>query len=471
MTNPSDTQAGTGSDQDRRQTLVIMGARGDLTSRLLLPGLGGLIAESSLRDLVLIGTGRGSWSQDEWQSVVSDSFAAGKAEGDAVDAVVRSARYVRADVTDEDDLRSLLSAGEGRITLYFALPSAAAVKACEVLARIGVPEGTRLVLEKPFGVDAGSARDLNELLHGLVPEDHVHRVDHFLGMSTVLNILGIRFANRVVEPLLTSEHVAAVDILFEETLGLEGRAAFYDATGALRDMIQSHLLQVMTLVAMLPPATLDPPDLGDAKAQVLRATRVWDDDPERYSRRARYTAGDVGGKSLPSYADEDGIDPAQQTETLAEVVFAVDTWRWSGVPFRVRSGKAIGSPRQEVTVTFRDPQHVPAGLGGEREPNRLTIGLGPRTVGLDININGAGDPFSTSPVTLDTDFGAGELLEYGEVLKSVLNDETSLSVRDDMSVESWRIVQPVLDAWSEGRVPLDEYRAGTAGPESWGLLP
>ncbi len=460
-----------GSGGDRRQTLVILGAQGDLTSRMLLPGLGGLIAESSLLDLVLVGSGRRAWTDEKWRSVVAESFAAGGARGAAVNAVAESARYVRADTADEGDLRSLLSGVEGRLTLYFALPPAVTIEACRMLAHIGVPDGTRLVLEKPFGVDMASAVDLNELLHALVPEDHVHRVDHFLGMSTVLNILGVRFANRVIEPLLTSEHVAAVDIVFDETLGLEGRAGFYDTTGALRDMIQNHLLQVLTLVAMLPPATFDPLDMRDAKAQVLRATRVWDDRPDVYSRRARYTAGEVGGKVLPSYVDEDGIDAARQTETLAEVVFAVDTWRWAGVPFRVRSGKAIGSPRQEVVVTFKEPQHVPSGLGGVIEPNRLRIGLGPRRIALDVNINGAGDPFTTSPATLEAGFGPGNLLEYGEVLKGVLEDEKPISVRDDMSVESWRIVEPALDVWQRGDVPLDEYSAGSTGPTTWEQLP
>lgn len=453
------------------QTLVIVGAQGDLTSRLLLPGLGGLIASPPARDIALVGSGRGAWTDEQWRSVVAEAFAAGNARGPAVDAVAAAARYISADATDENDLRNLLAACDGRITLYFALPPAVTIDACRALARIGVPDDTRLVLEKPFGVDMASAIALNDLLHTLVPEDHVHRVDHFLGMSTVLNIVGVRFANRVVEPLLTSEHVAAVDIVFDETLGLEGRAGFYDTTGALRDMIQNHLLQVLTLVAMPPPATLDPLDIRDAKAQVLRATRVWDDRPERYSRRARYTAGEIDGHVLPAYVDEEGIDAARQTETLAEVVFAVDTWRWADVPFRVRSGKAIGSPRQEVTITFKDPQRVPSGLSGALEPNQLRIGLGPRRLALDLNINGAGDPFTASPATLEASFGPGRLLEYGEVLRGVLDDEKPLSVRDDNSVESWRIVEPVIDAWHDAQVPLDEYRAGSAGPETWMTLP
>ncbi|MDA0642555.1 hypothetical protein [Nonomuraea ferruginea] len=242
-----------------------------------------------------------------------------------------------ADVTDDGDLRRLLACRRGRLTLYFALPPAVTVESCRALTRIGVPDGTRMVLEKPFGTDAASAAALNELLHALVPESHVHRVDHFLGMSTVLNILGVRFANRVIEPLLTAEHVEAVDIVFDETLGLEGRAGFYDETGALRDMIQSHLLQVLTFAAMSPPSTLEQLDVRDAKAEVLRATHVWGGRPERFSRRARYTAGTIDGRPLPSYVDEAGIDAARRTDTLAEVVFAVDTWRWAGVPFGTRA--------------------------------------------------------------------------------------------------------------------------------------
>ncbi|TDC86079.1 glucose-6-phosphate dehydrogenase [Actinomadura sp. 7K507] len=450
-----------------QRTLIVLGARGDLAGRLLLPGLGGLVAASSLDDLFLVGSDRGEWTDDEWRTVVANAFADGGASGPAVDTVVRNARYVPADAAAEGDLRRLLELRRGRLALYFALPPAVTFEACRALARIGVPDGTRLVLEKPFGNDAASAAELNGLLREFVPEEHVHRVDHFLGMSTVLNILGVRFANRVIEPLLTAEHVAAVDIVFDETLGLEGRAGFYDTAGALRDMLQSHLLQVLSFAAMEPPSTLEPVDVRDAKAQVLRATRVWDGSPERFSRRARYTAGEVGGRTFPAYADEEGIDPGRETETLAEVVFAVDTWRWAGVPFRVRSGKAIGSPRQEVAFTFKRPPRIPPGLAGTAVDNRLRIGIGARRLQLDLNINGPGDPFDIEPVTLDAGFDPGDLLEYGEVLRGVLENEKPLSVRGDMSVESWRIVEPVLDAWRAGRVPLDDYRAGSAGPAAW----
>jgi len=451
--------------------LVILGASGDLTARLLLPGLGGLLASGSVGDLHLVGSAEDDWDDDRWRSQIAKSFAAAAASGPEVDVVASTARYLTSDVTDEDDWRRLLDSCSGRLILYFALPPAITEKACHVLAGIGVPEGTQLVMEKPFGTDADSAAALNDVVTRLVPEDHVHRIDHFLAMSSVLNILGVRFANRMIEPVLNSQHVASVDVVFDESLTLEGRAAFYDGSGAMDDMIQSHLLEVMSLFAMEPVPTLDAEDVRDGKAQVLRATRVWNDDPATHSRRARYTAGEIDGRTVPSYVDEQGIDGTRGTETFAELVLAVDTWRWAGVPFRLRSGKAIGSPRTEITVTFKPPQRVPTGMTRYEEPNRLHLGiaLDENVLGLDINISGPGDPFRIDPVSVEGSFGAGRMPPYGEVLKGVLEGSPSLSVRGDMAVQCWRIIEPVRHAWREGRVPLQEYEAGSAGPDGWPL--
>ena len=174
----------------------------------------------------------------------------------------------------------------------------------------------------------------------------MHRVDHFLGRSTVLNLLGLRFANRMFEPLWSDEHVESVDIVFDEPLALEDRARYYDNAGALIDMIQSHLLQVLALVAMDPPARVDATTCATPRPQVLRASRLWDDDPVTAGRRARYTAGTIDGREVPDYVDEPGVDPARNTETLAELTVEVDNWRWAGVPFRLRSGKALARPAQ-----------------------------------------------------------------------------------------------------------------------------
>jgi glucose-6-phosphate 1-dehydrogenase len=455
------------SREREQHTLLILGAAGDLTARLLLPGLGTLLAGVAMEDLLLIGSGRDDWDDERWRALVEGSFADAGATGGSVAAVLRHARWGQADATKADDLRRVIELSEGTLAIYFALPPEVTWQACLALREVDLPDGTRLVMEKPFGTDAASAQALNDLLMQLVPEDQVHRVDHFLGMSTVLNIVGVRFANRMLEPVLNARHVERVDILFDETLGLEGRAGYYDGAGALIDMIQSHLLQVLALVAMEPPATLDARDVRDAKGLALRATHVWGDDPVGSSHRARYTAGEIDGRRLPSYVDEEGVDPGRDTETLAAVELAVDTWRWAGVPFRLRSGKAIGAPRQEVAITFRDPPRLPAGLKGYEQPDRLRLGLVHRRLALDLNINGEGDPFALEGVTLEGEYGHADLLEYGQVLKGVLEDAAPLSVRGDTAVESWRIVQPVIDAWRERKRPLEEYAAGSAGPEGW----
>jgi glucose-6-phosphate 1-dehydrogenase len=449
------------------QTLLVLGAAGDLTARLLLPGLGTLLASGGAGDLLLVGSDRDDWDDGRWRERVTRSFAAAGAEGEAAAAVVQRTRYRRADATSPDELRVLLEQAEGRAALYFALPPAVTWKACCALREVGVPDGTRLVMEKPFGTDMASAQALNALVSDIVPEDHVHRVDHFLGMSTVLNIIGVRFANRMLEPVLTSQHVASVDIVFDESLALEGRAGYYDGAGALVDMLQSHLLQVLALVAMEPPATVEAHDVRNGKARVLRATRVWDDDPAGSSHRARYTAGELDGRRLPAYADEEGVVANRQTETLAAVELAVDTWRWAGVPFRLRSGKAIAAPRQEVVVTFKNPPRLPDGLSGYERPDRLRLGLVAHRLALDLNVNGEGDPFTLEPVTLEGGYGRADLLEYGQVLRGVLEGAPPLSVRGDAAVESWRIVEPVLGAWRENDVPLEEYPAGSSGPKGW----
>ena len=448
-------------------TLVILGAGGDLAKRLLLPGLGQLLDADRGHDFRLIGVGFDEMTDDEWRARVADSFADGGATGARARAVSGETRYLQADVTNPDDLRRILANVTGVPALYFALPPKVTIAACAALRTVGVPKGTVLGLEKPFGTDLRSAEALNRKLVKLVPEKHVHRVDHFLGKSTVLNLLGLRFANRIFEQVWSSEHVERVDIRFDETLALEGRAGYYDKAGALVDMIQSHLLLVMAIVAMEPPSSLDAEDLRGAMTQVLRATRVWDGDAATASRRARYGAGSIDGRKIPAYDKEPGVDPDLATETLAELTVGIENWRWAGVPFHLRSGKALADKRQEVVITFKDVPHRPYGFTGNPGPARLRIGLNPDSIELDLNINGEGNPFTIDRVTLDVNFAAGELGPYGEVLHGILSDDPTLSVRADAVEECWRIVAPVLAAWHKNAVPLDSYRAGSAGPTAW----
>jgi glucose-6-phosphate 1-dehydrogenase len=446
------------------ETLVILGAGGDLTSRLLLPGIASLLASSRGTGIRLIGVDRDPMSDAAWKRRVAKSFSG--VESRLADRVLETSTYLQADVTDAAALGRVLDAATGRAAVYFALPPAVTVLACQTLSKLDMPEGVVLAIEKPFGTDLASARSLNRLLQKLVPEEQVFRVDHFLGKSTVLNLIGLRFANRIFEPLLSAQNVERVEILIEEELGLEGRAGYYDRAGALADMIQSHLLLVLALATMEPPATVGSEDLRGAMAQLLRATRAWNRDGTA-SRRARYTAGTVGRRKMPSYTSEAGVDKARGTETLAELTVAIDNWRWAGVPFVLRSGKAIADPRQEVIFTFRDVPHLPTGFEGPSSQARLRIGIRPATMSLDLVTNGRDDPFNLEWDTLDAEFGPSELSAYGEVIAELLEGDPTLSVRGDIAEECWRIIAPVVTAWRKDRVPLDTYAAGTRGPKSW----
>lgn len=452
----------------RTATLLILGASGDLASRLLMPGLGQLVAADPDLDLQLIGSGIEDLTDDQWGEKVATSLAAMGATGPRLDSTVARTRYLQADVTTIDGMARLLAACSSAPAIYFALPPAVTELSCRALTSLTLPEGTSLALEKPFGVDEASARALNDLLATLVPEDHIQRVDHFLGRSTVLNLLGLRFANRVFEPLWSNAHIDSVEIVYDEQLALEKRARYYDTAGALRDMIQSHLLQVMALFAMEPPATLSPIDVREAKGAVLRATQSWGGDATASARRARYSAGNVDGRILPAYADEPGVDAGRNTETLAEMTVEIANWRWAGVPFTLRSGKALRERHREIIVTFKPAQHVPVGLEGTSAPDRLRIYLSPDELSLEINVNGPGDPDQLDRVHLDVAFHPGELSAYGQVLQGIIDADPTLSVRGDNAEQCWRIVEPVLTAWRENRVPLDTYPAGSFGPESWG---
>ena len=445
-------------------TLVIFGACGDLTSRLLLPALGQLLVREPNRRVRLVGADREEWTDEQLRTVAAAAFTT----GDAEQAIAHlSVEYRRCDLAQPDQVRALLGELTGRIALYFAVPPAVAAAACRALDSADIPREAMLVLEKPFGTDEQSAAELNAALASLVPERQVFRVDHFLGRSTTLNLLGARFANRLLEPVWSAEHIESVSIVYDERLGLEGRAGYYDHAGAMDDMIQSHLLQVLAVLAMEQPAALDEVDFREATTAVLRATHVWADDPVTASRRARYTAGSVDGVQMPSYVDEPGVDASRGTETLAEATFEVRNARWAGVPFTLRSGKAIGSPLQLVSVRFRAVRHLPTGFTGSADPAVLRFWLGPDRMDLEINVNGADDPFELERTILTAELGEGALRAYAEVLASILDGDPMLAVRGDAAEQSWRIIDPIARAWARGDVPLEEYAAGTAGPDGW----
>lgn len=461
-TQPDNTQPG-----DNTTTLLILGAGGDLTRRLLLPGLGSLLAQETKRHVRVIGADRDDKSHDDFAALISDCFEPMHTPPDVTKRITDHARWVKTDVLDEQQLKDLIGSCSGPLVIYFALPPAVSIKVCGLLQNIDLPHPTRLALEKPFGSDAQSAHELNLQLLKLVPEEQIFRVDHFLGLSTVFNLIGLRFANRLFSPVWSTQHIEKVEIIYDEDLALEGRAGYYDHAGALKDMLQSHLLQVLSIFAMEPIATVNAQELRDLTTQVLRATRLRAGDPTVASRRARYTAGKIGDRSIPNYVDEDGVDPANDTETLAELHLEINNSRWAGVPFTLRSGKALGQARKQTVVTFRPVAHLPGGFAGEHKPDVLIIHLKPGAIELELTMNAEGSPLDLEHKVLSAQLSDPHLVAYAEVLQGVLSGDPLLSVRGDAAEECWRIVGPVLRAWRQGAVPMDEYAAGSDGPTGW----
>ncbi|MFE4971658.1 glucose-6-phosphate dehydrogenase [Kitasatospora sp. NPDC056651] len=448
------------------ERLAVLGATGDLTARFLLPALAALRAAGQVGDhLEVTGASREDWPTEhyrEWAATQLERHG-GDHPAAAREAVVASLTYLRADVTSPAEVAAVV-AGEGPVAVYLALPPALFPSVITALHAAGLPAGSRIVLEKPFGEDLAGAQRLNGLLADLLPEQAVFRVDHFLAMATVQNVLGSRLANRVLEPIWNSTHIERVDIVWDETLALEGRAGYYDHVGALKDMVQNHLLQLLCLVAMEPPITLGERDLRDRKVDVLRSVRpLAEQDAVRRTRRARYLPGRIGDREVPAYVDEEGVAPKRRTETFAEVELELDSWRWSGTLFRLRSGKALGTDRKEVAVHFRPVPHLPFGHHGEALPNVLRFELEPEGLVLDVTGIGA-RAHELAPVSLTARMEPQELPAYGRLLLDVLNGDPALSIRGDEAEEAWRVLEPVLAAWDRDLVPLEEYPAGSQGP-------
>lgn len=448
------------------ERLVLLGATGDLTARYLLPGLVALRSGGHIGDgFSLVAVGREDWRDEEfrnWAGAQLDQHA-GSFSAATRDAILSASEYHRADVTDPAALTAVIPGAEP-VAAYLALPPFIFAATVSALHGAGLGDGSSIVLEKPFGENLAEATELNTLLSQVFAEEQVFRVDHFLAMTTVQNVLGTRLANRALEPIWNSAHIAEIDIVWDETLALEGRAGYYDGVGALKDMLQNHLLQLLCLVAMEPPISLDARDLRDRKVDVLRSIRpLSEEDVVRHTRRARYTSGVIDGVSVPAYVDEDGVDPAHRTETFAEMELRLDNWRWYETIFRLRTGKALGRNRKEVAVQFRPVPHLPRGVYGDPEPNVLRFGLEPESLVLEMS--GVGPRAHTlAPLTFTAELEPAELPAYGRLLLDVLNRDPALSIRGDEAEESWRVVTPVLDAWAKDLVPLQEYVAGSDGP-------
>ena len=445
--------------------LAVFGASGDLAGRLLLPALAALYAAGRLPDgFEVVGAARDDWDDEAFRRHAGERLARHAADVPAAAraALLRALRYRPVDLSDAGSVGRVIGGGgsdTAAIAAYLALPPKVFATTVRALAAAGLPPGSRVAVEKPFGEDLHDARELNALLDDLfgeAAEEVVFRVDHALGMPTVRRLLALRLGNRTLDAVWNGEHVEEIQVLWEEDLALEGRAGYYDGVGALKDVVQNHMLQVLAVLAMERPRSDDERALRDCKAQALAALRPPHVDAARAcSRRARYSAGRVGDRDIPAYADEDGVDPARCTETFAEVVLGIDMPRWRGTRFVLRAGKALGRRRKEAVVRFRP---APAGA------DELRIGIdGP--FDLALTLRAAGDsrdgPRSVRLSGPPPDAG---LPPYANVLSDLLEGGTTLSVRGDEAEAAWRAMMPVLDAWTAGRVPLEESPAGSAGP-------
>ena len=421
----------------------------------------------------VVGASREEWDDDRFRRHTAQRLEQHAADIPAAarEGFVRSLRYRRVDFARTPIVADVVHAGgsDESLAAYLALPPSVFPSAVTALGGVGLPGGSRIVLEKPFGEDLESAVALNALLErvvGAAGERAVFRVDHALGLAAVRNLIEARRTNPVVEQVWNSAYIERVDVLWDETLALEGRASFYDSTGALKDVVQNHLMQILCVIAMELPSNTQEQDLSSGRIGVLRSIRpLTEADVVSNTRRARYTAGIIGGQYVPGYVENEGIDPDRCTETFAEVIMEIDNPRWAGTRFLLRTGKALARSRQEAVVTFRRGATLPFGSGRELADNELRIGLdGPGNLGLRLlGMTPAPAPH-VAPVVADVSVSGPEAPAYSRVLLDILNGNSTLSVRADETEQAWRVLTPVLQGWAEDRVPLREYPAGSEGP-------
>jgi glucose-6-phosphate 1-dehydrogenase len=476
--------------------IVIFGAGGDLAWRKLLPAIYNLYLDSWLpENFLVLGLDIKNMSSIKFQEHVHegiDKFSRrGKAKKKDWDKFKECLAYKKADfksVSAYYYISNLVSQTEkkwkgvcNRI-FYMAVSPAFIETIVTSIGAAGLAKNkvhSRIVAEKPFGKDLESARHLNKILCQTFDESQVYRIDHFLGKETVQNILAFRFANALFEPIWNRNYIDHVQITVAEQLGVENRGGYFDHSGALRDMIQNHLLQLLCLIAMEPPVSFDADEIRNRKTDVLHAIRdIEQHEVFKYAIRGQYNNGWIEGKKVKAYRDEPGVNPNSKTETFAAMKLFIDNWRWQGVPFYVRSGKRMNESRSYITIRFKPVPHqsFPPEATGNWQPNSLILNIQPRmTITLSFQAKKPGLQMLLNPVDMLFDYSesykTGTPEAYETLLLDVMQGDTTLFMRADQVEAAWDVIMPVLNAWElDTPVHFPNYAAGMQGPEGSDLF-
>ncbi|MBE7210142.1 MAG: glucose-6-phosphate dehydrogenase [Gluconacetobacter diazotrophicus] len=467
-------------------TLVIFGAHGDLTKRLLTPALYNLTGGNLLDDgFKVIGVDRADGSNESWRDELGQTMQEFTKDPNAEfytpeinkewwSALSGRMTYYKADFTDLGQLEGLKSQIDGNAVFYLAVAARFFATVVENLGKVGLTKEEdgkfrRVVVEKPFGSDLASSKELNAKLLDVVEEQQIYRIDHFLGKETVQNILAMRFGNGIFEPMWRREFVDSVQITAAETVGVEGRGAFYEPTGALRDMIPNHLFQLLAMVAMEPPNSFSAETVRTAKEQLFEAVQPV--KPEN-AIRGQYSAGKVQGRDVKAYRDSPGVDKNSNTETYVALKLEIDNWRWSGVPFYMRTGKSMTGRVTEVVVHFKQaPYAMFADTPVDKlAPNNLTLNIQP-SQGLTIGISAKipGPKMDLGPVEIrfryEDAFELTPNVGYETLLYDCFTGDATLFQRADNIEAAWRVVDPALKSWEADSSGPELYEAGSAGPK------
>ncbi|PZU10975.1 glucose-6-phosphate dehydrogenase [Sphingomonas sp.] len=470
--------------RDASQKLLLFGATGDLSYRMLLPSLFGLASDGLLAPgLSIICTAHTDLSDGAFRGSVAESLRrtipTDRMDGTSLQRFLDRLRYVRVDVSrprDFADLAEAVGSTKGGLAIFLSMAPSLFQPTIQGLAAVGLGgDNVRIGLEKPLGYDLESSRSINDTVSGVFSEGRIFRVDHYLGKETVLNLLALRFANSLFEPLWNAGGIEHVQITVAETVGLEGRVGFYDAAGATRDMVQNHILQLLTLVAMEPPPHFDATAVRDEKVKVLRSLRRIDQtNVGALTVTGQYAAGAIDGHAVPAYADE--LVALSDTETFVAIKAHVDTWRWKGVPFYLRTGKRLPSRKSEISIQFRGVPHSIFGdVGAALRPNRLIISLQPNeNVRLLLMTKDPGldrDGIRLREVPLDiaipNAFVDGRRrIAYERLLLDLIEGDQTLFVRRDEVEAQWRWIDGIRNGWKANAIRPRLYGAGTWGPSA-----